>query len=170
MSELLSSVESYRSPEELAERSLEWLDMTHEMERIFSLIIESGPELDPAYVATLRDYLDDLIRRLNIPLSEPTQFVQDRKESMGVTDDIVTDILAKHSLPETMREVIEKIIAAKHENLTDKAIYRRLARVYHPDQTILDPESSEEVFKFIGQKLYDDEDGFSSIFESARAK
>ena len=137
-----------------------------EMERILSIIIESGPELDPAYLASLHDYLDYLIDGLNVPLNDPVKFIKDMKENMGVNDDIVNRILSIHTLPEEMRHVIEKLVAGRHEGLSDKAIYRRLARVYHPDQTYLDLIEAEIVFKFIGQRLFDQVDGFGRLFDS----
>jgi hypothetical protein len=160
----MSSPEISRSPEVASERSLESLDMTHEMEYVLSIIIESGPELDPDYLAALYDYLDHLIRLLDIPSDDPFQYVQDLKDKLGIQDDKVTNILTEYGLPNILREVIEKILAGRHEGLSDKTIYHRLARIYHPDQTQLDPERAEEIFKLIGQRLYDEDGGFSLIF------
>lgn len=166
MSEMLSSSERIRSPEEAAERSLELLDITHEMERILTIIIESGPELDPDFLAALNNYLDVLFRQLNFQSDDPAQDLRDLRAKMGIEDDKVTDILIKHSLPDTLREVIEKIIAGRSEGLSDKAIYHRLARIYHPDQTLLQPDDAEYIFKLIGQLLYDDSGGFSRILHT----
>lgn len=164
MSEFALSSERLQSPEQAAERKLEFLDITHEMERILSIIAESEPELDSDYLAALNNYLDDLYSQLNFQTDDPAQYVKDIKANMGIYEDEVADILKRHSIPDTLREVVEKIIAGRHEGLSDKAVYRRLARVYHPDQTILDPVEAERIFKLIGQLLYNDEDGFSQIF------
>lgn len=164
MSEKLrSSIETTHSPEQQTERRLETLDLTHEMERILFTILESGPELDPAYLASLRDYLRYLMGQLSTPYNDndnPDQFLDNIKSSMGIHPDNVKSIMEKHALPDTLRQVVEKIIAGRHEGLSDKTIYHRLARVYHPDQTSLSPDEAEEIFKLIGQLLYDENTGF----------
>lgn len=166
MSEIFLSSERIRNPEEATERLLESLDMTHEMERVLSIIIEGGPELDTAYLTALNSYLDYLYDLLNFPTDDVVQHLKNLKLKMGIEDHKVTDLLAKHHLPSILKEVIEKIIAGRSEGLSDKAIYRRLARIYHPDQTCLSPEEAEYIFKLIGQLLYDDRDGFSHILNS----
>ena len=165
MSVILSNPEYIQNPE-VEERALESLDLTHEMERILTIIIESGPELDPDYLVFLNRYLDDLYKRLDFPLKYQVQSLKDLKIGMGVDDDKVTEILVEHSLPDILRVVIEKIVAGMNEGLTEKAIYHRLARIYHPDQTTLHPEEAEYVFKLIGELLYDENGGFSKILTS----
>lgn len=169
MSERMAqNIEQGYSPETPHGDFLESLDITHEMERVVSIIIESGPELEPDHLSSLRNYLYDLMARLNIPLDEPDilQHLIVIKENVGVSNDVVTLTLLRHSLPEELRQVIEKIIAGRHEGLSDRAIYRRLARVYHPDQTPLDPQVSENVFKLIGKHLYNEHDGFTKVLGS----
>lgn len=165
MSERFSSAETKQSPEVASEHSLELLDMAHETERIIAILIETGPELDPMYRVALEDYLASLAHGLHVSRDDGTRFFEDLKNRLGVTPESVSEILEKHALPDALREAVEKIIAARHEGLPDKAIYRRLARIYHPDQTILEPAEAEEIFKLIGQQLYDDELGFSHLLE-----
>lgn len=164
MSERFSEIESSHTSEEMAERFLENLDMTHEMERIISTIIESGPEMDPQHLAVLQDYFDYLISMLRRPIDDPIAFVKETKEAAGIDEGEVSRILWAHKLPELLRQAVEKIIAGRHEGLSDRAIYRRLARIYHPDQTVLEQDEAEEIFKIIGQRLYDENDGFSRLF------
>ena len=163
-----SRFEQLDSPETATERSLELLDATHEIELILSAIIEGGPELDPFHLARLYDYLEDLLDQsgIKVEASDPFGGLRDAKERVGVSASMVDDLLSRHSIPEELRQAVEKIIAGRTEGLSDSAIYRRLARVYHPDQTFLNPLVAEETFKLIGQLLYDRRSGFSEIFDA----
>jgi len=161
---MFRSPEFYRGPEEGSESSLDRLDLSHEAELVLSIIIESGPELDPDYLYALRRYLEDLLRGLRggeltdedwmgLDIEGELRNIQEQVEASLNGESI--RVMQALQLPGALRQAVEKIILARKEGLSDKAIYLRLARVYHPDQTILDREVGQETFKLIGQLLYD---------------
>lgn len=71
------------------------------------------------------------------------------------------NIVVAKQWPSTALDFVKRVLTGRLAGLTDKAIYRQLARFYHPDQTTLDKQEAEEVFKFIGQQLNKDADGFT---------
>lgn len=98
------------------------------------------------------------------PMAEPQEPVERKSTFEATQRDIeqrAADIVANRQWPSTSFDFVKRVLTGRLTGLTDKAIYRQLARLYHPDQTTLDKKEAEEVFKFIGQQLNKDADGFT---------
>jgi len=98
------------------------------------------------------------------PVSEPQEPFERKSTFEATQRDIeqrATDIITTRQWPEMSLDFVKRVLTGRLAGLTDKAIYRQLARFYHPDQTTLDKKEAEEAFKFIGQQLNKDTDGFT---------
>ena len=73
----------------------------------------------------------------------------------------VAFIISNYQFPIIVEDVIRKVLFGRITGLTDKAIFRQLARAYHPDLTELDKAEAEEIFKLILSQLYNPGDGFA---------
>lgn len=148
---------------EIRVNSSEQVDMLHAIEYLLNKIVEEGPELDPAYRDYLKQLLQDALNHLNDFLTDNAaddedvmQAVDDAREQLdkGIGQE-VKRIMAEFDLPALMREVVESVLIGRAEGRQDSAIYRQLARKYHPDQTLIDPQDAEEMFKLVGQLVWD---------------
>lgn len=71
-----------------------------------------------------------------------------------------TDIISVRQWPAISFEFVKTVLMGRIAGLTDKGIYRQLVMVYHPDQTALDIQQAEEIFKFMGQQFDKDAGSF----------
>jgi len=71
-----------------------------------------------------------------------------------------TDIVSSRQWPMTSFEFVKMVLMGRSAGLTEKSIYRQLAKFYHPDYTSLDKKDAEEIFKFMGQQFDKDAGNF----------
>lgn len=149
---------------EVRTENSEQVEKLHAIEYLVTKITESGPELDPEYLEYLKGLLQSAIDDLNeflsdnaADISEVIAAVEDARSRLDDEHGVeISRIMASLSLPASMREVVESVLVGRAEGRAYISIYRQLARTYHPDQTQIDPSDAEELFKLIGQLIWDE--------------
>lgn len=154
---------------EVFEASPELIDALLSAEKILNHLIEAGDNLqtlDREALDELLEYFLELVGRLNIRIESDTSIEEIRdglarlRSSIddvmeGRVGEVLRSLGVKNEIAAQLRPVIEKIIILRQSGLDDRNIYLRLVRTYHPDVTVYSQEKAQEIFKLIGQHLYD---------------